>query len=168
MKIAEIQAGTVGQRATGFTVNVKTFKKIWQVGDEWFQQVILCDETGEIPADVKLGKAKRPNTRPSLQGNKTLTVIACELQESEYMGKPCKKLYIDEYSVPTITADDYNKMQEDEALEYRAYEEHKIRGMIRHGLVCSMIKAQFNPQDILKNWQPTIKELVEFIFSGDE
>lgn len=94
--IAMLKECPLGHKTGGFSFNVKTFKKKWQVGKIWWQQVILMDEDGkEIPADVMLGKAYAPLT------GRELHIVVCEVQEAEYLGKDRKKLVVHEHTQPS-------------------------------------------------------------------
>jgi len=148
----------IGSKTGGFELSIKTFKKTWQVGDVWFSQVILMDETGEIPADVKVGKKYNP-----IRGRATsIKITVCEIQEAEYLGKDRKKLLVDQYILPTMTMDEYADEQEALALKWNK----EIEGKIRHGIVCSCIKAKFNLSEIPKH-KSEIEALVKYIMTGE-
>ena len=99
--IAMLQKYPVGERTGGFKFSIKTFKKRWQVGKIWWQQVVLVDKVGkEMPADVMLGPAYAP-----LVGRE-IHIVVGEVQEAEYLGKDRKKLVVHEYKQDSITADE--------------------------------------------------------------
>ena len=151
--IKQLLAMPTGEKVGGFELSIKTFKKNFQVGDIWFQQVILMDTTGEMPADVNVGKQ-----RNSLRGRAaSLKIVVCEVQEAEYLGKDRKKLLVHEHTIPTITVGEWE--EEQEAIETKWNKE--IEGKIRHGLVCSFIKAG---KEIDK---PAIEALVKYIMTGE-
>jgi hypothetical protein len=88
------EKATIGQRIAGLTLFVKTRKKHWQVNDVWWQQIIVMDETGEMPADVKLGKDEK--YRPYVKCDKLINCIVT-IQEAEYLAKDRKKLVVEQF-----------------------------------------------------------------------
>ena len=154
MTIKQLLAMPVGEKTGGgFELSIKTFKKNFQIGNIWFQQVILMDTTGEMPADINRGKVYNP-----LRGHgKKIGIVVCEVQEAEYLGKDRKKLLVHEHTIPTTTMAEYE--EEQEALESKWNKE--IEGKIRHGLTCSYIKAGKEPdKDKVNKW-------TEFIMTGE-
>ena len=156
MNIAQLKEMPVKSKVGGFELSVKTFKKNFQIKDIWFQQVILMDETGEITADVKTGKKYKPLRG---HGNK-IKIIVCEIQESEYMNKPCKKLYVEQHTTPTSTVDEYEAEQDSLSLKW----DKEIAGKIRHGVVCSYIRAGNTISNADKE---IIEALVGYIKTGE-
>lgn len=158
MTIKQLLEMPIGERVGGFECSIKTFKKTFQVGKVWFQQVILMDSTGEMPADVNVGTSRNP-----LRGRaSSLKIVVCEVQEAEYLGKDRKKLLVHEYIIPAITADEWE--EEQAAIEAKWNKE--TEGKIRHGLVCSCIKAGQAFCDIEK-YKPEIEALVKYIMTGE-
>lgn len=132
------------------TLSIKTAKKKWQVKDVWYQQVILMDKTGEIPADVKIGKYL------PLDGKKQINIIVAEVQEAEYLGKERKKLVVDQFSIPTQTVDEYQSRQDELDKEVKLVVESKIR--------CWLVSASIQGKELSKaeilKWQ-------EFVMTGE-
>lgn len=162
MKIEQILIQPIGQRFNAGTLSIKTFKKTWQVDEVWWSQVICMDETGEMPVDVNVGKTYNPIRG---RGTRIVTIIA-EVQNAEYLGKDRKKLVVHQYSMPTITMDEYNT-QED---EWFTAQQDQIKGKIRHGIVCSMIKRSHSGPITLKftdEQKQEINELVNFVMTGE-
>lgn len=158
MKISQILIQPIGQKFNAGTLTVKTCKKTWQVGKVWYHQVILMDETGEMPADVKIGKYE-----PLHRGSEIKVIIA-EVRDAEYLGKPRKILFIEQYAVSTMTVDEYNT-QED---EWFTAQQDQIKGKIRHGLVCSFIKAkEIALEPIAEESKKLISDIVDFIMTGE-
>jgi len=142
VKISQIIIQPIGQRFNAGTLSIKTYKKTWQVGEIWWSQVILMDETGEIPADVNVGKKYNPIRG---RGN-TINAIVCEVQDAEYLGKDRKKLVIDQYSIPTMMRNEYEKRQE----EIYEGEIRIIRGKIKTWIISEWSNGR------------TIDEVLEF------
>jgi len=101
MKIEQLLMQSHGQKIGGMTLTVKTCKKTWQVGEVWWQQVLFMDETGEIPADVKIGKYT------PLHRAWEVRIIVAEVRDAEYLGKPRKILVVDQYNVPSQPMEEY-------------------------------------------------------------
>jgi len=162
MKIKQILMQPLGQRFNAGILSIKTYKKIWQVGDEWWSQIICMDETGEIPVDVNTGKKYNPIRGRGI----SINVIVAQVQNAEYLGKDRKKLVVEQYSMPSITISEWeqkqDKMLEDDKLV--------IRGKIRHGLVCAVIRRNPAGPIVLKlkaTQKQEINELVEFVLTGE-
>ena len=82
-------------RVGGFDLTIKTAKKKWETKEGWMHQVVLMDETGEIWADVNIGK-----NIPLIAG-RSIHITICEVQDSEHLNKPCKKLLVSQFTQPT-------------------------------------------------------------------
>ena len=152
MKIEQILIQPRGQKFNAGTLSIKTYKKTWQVGEIWWSQVILMDETGEIPADVNVGKKYNPIRG---RGN-SINAIVCEVQNAEYLGKDRKKLVIDQYSIPTMMRNEYESQQDEIDKEAKLVVDSKIR--------CWLVSASIQGQKLTKaeilRWQ-------EFIMTGE-
>ena len=161
MDIAQLQLQPHNTKIGGFVLTIKTCKKTWQVGKVWFQQIVWMESSGEIPVDVKIGKYN-----PLNRGSE-INVIISTVRDAEYLGKPCKVLFVEQYSLPTMTADEYNSQEDD----WLTAQQDKIKGMIRHGIVCALIqrvttegKINIVPNKQMKN---AINEVVDFIITGE-
>ena len=161
MKVEQILLQPIGQRFNAGTLTIKTCKKTWEIDKVWYHQVVFMDNTGEIPADIKIGKYL------PLKRGQDVSVIIGTVRDAEYLGKPRKILFVDQYSLPTMTVDDYNEQEED----WSRMREDEIKGKIRHGLSCAFVQGyaqreadvpvatESNKKYILK-WQ-------EFIMTGE-
>lgn len=142
----------------GFPMSIKTFKKKWQVKDIWYQQVILFDDTGEIPADVKLGPKYNPLNCAVIE------VIVAKVRDAEYLNKPCKILYVDQWRYPLGDADELSNF---DRYQIGLKPIQEIEGMIRHGLVCALIQTgELRPSEISPEIKMLINHLVEFVKTG--
>ncbi len=140
----------IGTRINPGTLSIKTAKKKWQVKDVWWQQVILMDGTGEIPADVKIG-----NFKP-LNGSGQINIIVSEIQEAEYLGKERKKLVVDQFTIPTQTVDEFQSKQDELDKEVKLIVESKVR--------CWLVSASIQGQKLTK---AEILEWQEFVLTGE-
>lgn len=127
MKVEQILIQPIGQRFNAGTLTVKTCKKTWQVKEVWYHQVIFMDDTGEIPADVKIGKYL------PLKRGQDVNVIIGVVREAEYLGKPRKILYVEQYSLPTMMVDEYENRQDDILEDYTQVVRSKIKCLITAG-----------------------------------
>ncbi len=161
MKLEQLLIQEHGQKIGGMILTVKTCKKSWEVEGTWWHQVLFMDETGEMPADVKIG------TYLPLKRQDKVGVIVAEVRDAEYLGKPRKILVVDQYKVQYQAADEYYA----EADKAYAVEMREVRGKIRHGLSCAFIRAidiadqPINPTPSIKK---AILEWTEFIMTGKE
>jgi len=160
MKIEQILIQPIGQRFNPGTLTIKTCKKTWDVDGVWYHQVVFMDDTGEIPADVKIGKYN-----PLHRGNK-ITIIVAEVRDVEYLGKPRKILYIDQYSIPTQSIAEYEQGQDQMDDELKLI----VEGKIRHGIVCKTISPLTETNGIVvltDEDKKRINALVEFVMKGE-
>ncbi len=134
------------ERCGGFELTIKTAKKKWQIGDTWMHQVLLMDNTGEMLADVNIGK------NIPLQRQQVIRIIVAEVQDSE----SGKKLYIDQFTIVSATEPEWESGQMWDAV---------TEGKIRHGLVCSLIRAKGQIY-IGDSEKEDINSLVKFIQTG--
>lgn len=150
MKIEQILIQPIGQRFNAGTLAIKTFKKIWQVGDIWWSQVICMDETGEMPVDVNVGKAYNPIRGRGIE----IVVIIGEVQNAEYLGKDRKKLVVHQYSLPTQTIDEFQSKQDEIDKEFKLVVESKVR--------CWLVSASIQGKELSKakilEWQRFVLE----------
>ena len=156
--IKQLLAMPIGQRWGGGTFSIKTFKKTWQDDTIWWSQIILMDGTGEIPADVKVGTKYNP-LRGQTGGR--IKIIVSEIQEAEYLGKDRKKLVVDQFSIPSITVDEYDQATED----WHQLHEEEIKGKIRHGLCCAILYRE-HPA-VISSMKKDILEVQDFIMKGE-
>jgi hypothetical protein len=165
MTIKQILAMPIGEKiGGGFPMDIKTFKKKWPMGKNTIQQIIIMDETGEMPIDVNLGP-----TCTNLRGKigKEIKIIVAEVQGAEYLGKDRKKLYVDQFSYNVWTGDP-GDIYDEERKEWDEHNEKQIRGRVRHGVSCAWISTwpeEFEePNDTTKQ---IINAWVEFIMTGE-
>lgn len=161
MKIEQLQLQPHGTKIGGMTLTIKTCKKSWQVGKVWWHQVVFMDETGEIPADVKIG------TYIPLKRGSEIRVIVAEVREVEYLGKPRKILVVDQYHIPTGSIEEWNE----EVEEWKHFREDEVRGKIRHGLSCAFVagyaQREADVPAASESNKKYILEWTEFIMTGE-
>jgi len=161
MKIEQILIQPIGQRFNPGTLTIKTCKKTWDVDGVWYHQVKLMDDTGEIPADVKIGKYL-----PLHRGSR-ITVIVAEIRDGEYLGKLCKILYVDQFTIPTTSMAEYESNQDQIDDELNLI----VQGKIRHGLSCAFIQGYAQNKGTLpladEGRKAYILEWQEFIMKGE-
>lgn len=161
MKISQLLIQPIGTKINPGTLAIKTYKKTWQAGDIWWSQVILMDETGEMPADINVGKIYNPIRG---RGNR-INIIVAEVQEAEYLNKDRKKLVVDQYTMPTTSIAEYEQDQDQIEDESRLI----VEGKIRHGLCCAILRGW--PDDDSMKLTPLMKEIIlewqDFIMTGE-
>ncbi len=134
--IEMLKAMPAGSKTGGFDFAIKTKKKCFQVesNGDWLHTIKICDKTGEMMVDVNVGKKYNPITTPSIK------IITCEVQDAELANNPIKKLYTDEYQLPTITG-------EPEPFE-PALGDLIVRGKIKCLLIARMFDSNTNSDNI--------------------
>lgn len=164
MKVEQLLRQPLGQKIGGFTLSIKTYKKNWQSGKFWWQQVICMDETGEIPVDVKAGLVYNP-----IRGRaKAIHVIVAKVQEAEYLGKDRRKLVVDQFSIPSITC---SKAEDLEADDWKQHREDEIKSKIRCWLVASYIEGHVEKMGFVptrsKGSKEAINEWADYVLTGE-
>jgi len=185
--VKQIKEWPIGYKSGGFFLTVKQVKKFWEVpqpdgklvghkgeGRILVSQAILTDLTGDLLADLKIASPEHGNHNP-LKVGQAIRVIVCEVQQA-YPQKgqdppQGKKLYIDQY-------EDYIKQElgtesawgpDDEAFAWAEARKEEVKGKVRHGIVCSLIKAKEIALDeipIPPAHKQRINEIVDFIITG--
>lgn len=150
MEIRQILMQPIGQRFNAGTLTIKTCKKTWQVKDVWYHQVKLMDETGEIPADVRIGKYL------PLQRSSAINVIIADVRDGEYLGKRSKVLFVEQYSLPTQTVNKLESKQD----EWQAKQQDEIESKVRCWLVSASIQGRKLTKAEILEWQ-------EFVMTGE-
>lgn len=149
--IKQLLAMPIGQKWGGETFTIKTAKKKLPVKDIWWQQVILIDSAGsEMPADVKIVK-----NIPLIAGSE-IRILVAKVENAEYLGKDRKKLVVDQFSIPTQTADEFQSKQDELDKEDRLIVESKIR--------CWLVSASIQGKELSK---AELLEWQEFVLTGE-
>ena len=97
MNIKELLEKPAGYKFSGSTLTIKKPKKLTQVGPGkiWIHEVVLMDTTtDEIWADVAVMKYQ------PLQRGSQINIVQGEIKDSQHLGKPCKKLYVSQFTQP--------------------------------------------------------------------
>ena len=162
MNIKQLLEMPHGYRVGGFDLLIKTAKSKKQLpgekhqkeGTGWIHRVALMDMTGEIWADVAIGKYN-----PLIAG-RSIHIVVCEVQDSDYLNKPCKKLLVSEFTQPVQIGEPPMDFAEGE-----------ITKTIRSKILCWLVAARFQSgaatDEILKFVNnPQLKEIVDKIMEG--
>ncbi len=164
MTIADILKYPVGYKFGGCVLTVKKTKKSVRLpNDRYIHTVVLFDSTGEMLADFKdPGGAGAYN--PLTKGQQVKITVA-EIQTADSTGQAKvdqtgTKLFVDQFVLETST-------------QYETGEEYPdwrvtVRGKIRHGVVCSLIRAkEITIEPIADQSKKHIEAIVEFIMTGE-
>jgi hypothetical protein len=115
------------------------------------------DDTGEIPADVKIGKYE-----PLHRGSEIKVIIA-EVRDAEYLGKPRKILFVEQYAVVTILVDEFESRQDEIDKE--------VKLIVRSKIKCWLVSARVpvaNMDELLRfATSPILDQIVDAII-GEE
>ncbi len=152
MKIEQILIQPIGTRINPGMLAIKTYKKTWEVDGTYWSQIILMDETGEMPADINVGKTYNPIRGRGVQIN----VIVAEVQEAEYLGKDRKKLVVEQYTMPSTTMEEYESKQNEIDKEVKLVIESKIR--------CWLVSASITG---VKQTKAELLEWQKFVLTGE-
>jgi hypothetical protein len=123
------------EKKAAFGLTIKTIKKKCQIDNNWLQQVVFTDKTGDILADIVL--AKNEYGWDNLSRNQLIRIITWSIQASE----TGKKLLVSEYELPTQTE------PEDYVYANKTPDWEKIaEGKVRHGVVCAYLQGGREPE----------------------
>ena len=128
MDIKQLLARPEGKknRGGGFQVTLKRARGVKPVGKKYLQEVVLEDFSGEIQGDILLEK------RIPLQSSMIINVIVCWIQH----GEKGPKLYVEQWSHTTITADEqYDKRKDFRQQMFDPEEEYIVKSKVRMHLV---------------------------------
>ncbi len=147
--IKQLLSMPIGQRWGGddFTIKIAG-KKVQEVNKEWTQHIVLSDKTGEIDVDVNI----RRNI-PLIKGGR-IHIVVSEIQSAT--NKIGKKLYVDQFTQPTQTVDEYQSKQDEIDKETKLIVESKVR--------CWLVSASIQGKDLTK---AEILEWQEFVLTGE-
>ena len=152
MKISQIQTFPVGYKfGGGIPLTVKTLKKKWEMKEGWVQQCVLTDDTGDILADVFIGKK-------SLFRSTTIDIIVAEIQATD----AGKKLYVSQWNPPPSITEDAATMD-----FYLSDQTKTIRSKILCWLTASKFGAGATTAEVLKFIEdPDLHKIVDRIMKG--
>lgn len=158
MTIKQILEWPDGYRSGGFVLTVKTAKKITRVSDkEIYQDVMFTDGPDEIWGKLKLAQS-------GILRNTPIRIIICERRTYNVNNNRVAAIYVEEWqdARPKMTADEYEDEMNAVKTEHDAFQDKRIRGMVRHGLVCATIRKE-GLRVIGELDKTIIRSLVDFI-----
>ena len=133
MTIKQLLDMPIGQKVGGFELTVKKYpSKMVEVGKKKIQPVTFIDETGEMVGDVL--NAKYGAIHKGYKIHITVGVIQ--------NGEKGKKLFVEQWWIPSITADEYEAKREADRKpsgESSTWEEEVVPSMIRNSQVREFI-----------------------------
>ena len=144
----------------GFDLTIKTVKKMTKIGETWYQDVMFTDGKDDIYGRIKL------NGNIPFQRNTLIRVIVGIRMTYDVNNRDVPGLYVDQWSQPTMTADEWEQEQTGIKAEWNKEQEHRIRGMVRHGLVCAYRKKHGFDEPLDNLIKELINRDVDFIIEG--
>lgn len=153
MTIEQLLQKEVGKenRTGGFELTIKKHpSKMVEIGKKWLQPVVFIDETGEIPGEILMAK------RITLQKNWKIHITVCWLQN----GEQGKKLYVEQWWLPTMSMAEYEAKQFD------------IQQDMRYGEPINIVRGKCRMHEVLKfretnGFEDDIPEPVMAIIEND-
>jgi len=137
MTIKQLLDMPIGEKTGGFELTVKKYpSKMVEVGKKKIQPVTFIDETGEMIGDVL--NAKFGAIHKGYKIHITVGVIQ--------NGEKGKKLFVEQWWVPTMTVDEYEAKRAKEAKQFRQEmfdpeEEYITRSKVRMHITERFIEA---------------------------
>lgn len=149
LTIKELKAMPIGYKVGGgFLMTVKHTKKSMQKDNKlkaqsgWTQQVVFYDDTGDMLADINI------KTYSPLKKGQQIKCIVCEIRDN-YTRQGDKLLYVDQFEQVTMTVDEFEAMQDEEGMVWRAARDREIRGKIKCLYISSKIRTGVPIQDVI-------------------
>lgn len=165
-----------GTEVKGFPLLIKTARKAFTDTDgTTYQEVVFMDSSGEITGHILLGTLTSNESQGhkdvsafSLWKSKTnICIMDGVLQDTDERKKEGVKLVVFE-CFDAATPLSYDQGQELQAEDWKKLREDEIKGKIRHGILCSCIKANFNLYELADgNYNSQINKLVDFVMTGE-
>ena len=176
MTLEEFKQLAGGTKLDSIILVIKTARKPFEVnddnGDVWWQEVVFMDATGEMPGEIFMGsytpESGTKNENRAVPHNvwrskQKIYLVNGEIQDADIRGKEGKKIKVFEARdmAPQLTFDQYNDISHAETQSQLVSRDDEIRGKIRHGIVCAMIKSTDSGCD----WPSPKPETKKFITS---
>lgn len=183
LMIKDLKKLPEGTEISGFPLLIKIARGTFRDADEniW-QEALFMDATGEITGQILLEpyeteteykSHKTTGDAPFWQSKQRICVMKGTIQDADVRKKPTAKIVITECFdlAVRLTHSQQQDLQEEEWQQLR---QDEIKGKIRHGLVCALIRAgQIEPdmksgkEHIPKLAKAIINEIVDFIITGE-
>ena len=168
-----------GTEIKGFPLLIKIARGTFRDADGvLYQEVRFMDKSGEITGhilqdeseDSEYQSHKTTGLPPGFWRSKQqLCIMNGVIQDTDERKKEGVKIVVYE-CFNTAVQLSYEQGQDLDAEEWKKLREEEIKGKIRHGICCSMIKRSHSGPITLKfteEQKSEINELVEFIITGE-
>lgn len=161
MMVKDLKALAAGTEVKGFPLLIKTARKTFKdaVENVW-QEVVFMDASGEM-----LGHIAMEGNTP-WQSKTNLCIMEATIQDTDERRKETMKLVVTD-CFDAATPITFDQDQDLSAEDWRLNHENEIKGKIRHGIVCSMIRAGDRPSAKDPKVEKYINAWVDFIMTGE-
>ena len=183
MTLEELKQLAHGTKLDSIILVIKTARKAFEVndddGDQWWQEVVFMDASGEMPGEILIGSytpeagTKNENrTMPNVEwrSKQKIYVRSGEIHDADIRCKEGKKIKIFEARdmAVRLTFDQYNEISHTETQSQLVSRDDEIRGKCKTLFIVAAIQAgQIDVGveatiTIAKHKQRTINALVDF------
>lgn len=176
--IKDLKNAAEGTEVKGFPLLIKTARKPFKDAEGTaFQEVVFMDSSGEMTGHILLeytGEEPQGHHAGSsafhLWTSKTnLCIMDGVIQSTDERKKESVKLVV--YNCfDAATPLTFDQQQDLQAEDWKQMRQDEIKGKIRHGIVCSMIKRSHSGPITLKftdEQKEEIAALVNFVMTGE-
>ena len=159
MTIKQLLEMPIGQKTGGFELTVKKYpSKMVEVGKKKIQPVMFIDETGEMLGDVL--NAKFGAIHKGYSVHITVGIIQ--------NGEKGKKLYVEQWWLPTMSMAEYEAKQYDFKQEIQYGEPlHIVKSKVKMHVVCALLNREKAPTANDSKMEEYINAWVDFIVTGE-
>ncbi len=174
--IKDLKKLAVDTEISGVPLLIKTARPtFWDAEENGWQEVVFMDSTGELtghillePHEPEYESHKTKNVPPSIYLSKQrICIMKATMQETDIRRKEGMKVVITECFDLAVRLS-YSQREEMQEEDWQQVRQDEIKGKIRHGLVCSLIKAkEVALEPIAEDSKKLIKDMVDFIMTGE-
>ncbi len=178
--IKDLKKMTIDTEISGVPLLIKIARPTFWDGElNGWQEVLFWDATGEITGHILLDPQEtyeeiaknhphRKNVPPDcLLSKQRICVMKATMQETDIRRKEGMKIVVTEWFDLAVRLS-YSQRQEMQEEEWQQLRQDEIQGKIRHGLVCSLIKAkEIALEPIAEESKKLIDSMVDFIMTGE-
>ncbi len=175
--IKDLKSMAAGTKIQGLPLFIRTARGTFRDADGvLFQEVRFMDKSGEITGHILQEESEPADYHPHKttglpvgiwRSKQTLCVMEGLIQDTDERKKESVKIVIRECFSTCVNLS-YEQGQELEAEDWKQLRQDEIKGKIRHGLVCSLIKAkEIALEPIAEESKKLIKDMVDFILTED-
>lgn len=168
LMIKDLKTYAAGTLVKGFPLLIKTARKAFTDANEvTWQEVVFMDSSGEITGHIYLPEDEG---KVCWKSKTNICIMNGTIQDTDERKREAVKIVVTE-CFDAATPLTFDQGQDMQAEDWRRLREDEIKGKIRHGLVCSLIRtgqitkgeAPINDANV----KSCVNRWVDFIITGE-